>query len=137
MKIQILASPPDQLGNRKAVGIKILSIPESGSTMLLPADAVERHKDFVELNDEGFLYHTVDGDVLLRIVREPGRYCLTCGERLPDHGGNGTMTEARRAKQCLDHVDSHGGKAEQSDDWPHGYISRPRTFECVVEDMRS
>lgn len=135
MKIQILASDPDINGVKTPTGIRITNLPKSG-LQRLPAAAIERHKDYVSMEDGKIVFHTLDGDVDFLIVHEPGRFCLTCDERLPDFGGNGTMLEASRAQQCRDHVKSHGTEAEKSAKWKDGYQSYPNTFECTVEDKR-
>jgi hypothetical protein len=120
---------------RDGKGIRISNLPKSG-IQRLPINALERHKDHVTVTADEIVFSTVDGDVAFLIVREPGRFCLTCGERLPDHGGNGTLVEAQRAAQCREHVKGHGKTAEKPDDWPHGYVNRPNTFECTIEDRR-
>jgi hypothetical protein len=119
------------LGN----GIEILNLPKSGRQRI-PLATIERHKDHVTLTKEAITFTTIHGDVKFPIVQEPGRYCLTCGIRLPDHGGNGTMLESQRAKECLEHVASHGKDVVDSDEWPHGYSNRPLTFDCTIEDLR-
>ena len=135
MKITILASEPDAEGVKHPTGIRITNLPNSG-IQRIPMAALERHKDHVTIDKKAITFSTVDGEIRFNITREPGRFCLTCGERLPDHGGNGTLVEAQRASQCLEHVKKHGAKAEKTDEWPHGYLNRPQTYECTVEDLR-
>ena len=135
MKAQILATPPDADGKRSPIGLRLTNLPKSG-TQLITTDTLDRHKDYVEIEAGKIIYHTIDGEVVFHVIREPGRYCITCGQRLPDHGGNGTALEASRAAECRAHVESHGKDAITHENWPHGYVSRPRTFECTIEDKR-
>jgi len=139
MKVRILATPPDPAtGEKQPAGIRIEDLPKGSTRQRIPVQALEQHQQtgHVTIEADRFVYHTVDGDVVFHIRQEPGRYCLTCGERLPDFGGNGRALEARRAQQCIDHVAAHGDKAVKSPDWPHGYENRPSTFTCEVEDLR-
>lgn len=129
MKIQILTR------DRDVPGIRIVNLPKNGYQNL-HINTLERHKDYVTVDANKITFITVDGDVVFNIVKQPGRFCLTCGDKLPDFGGNGTMIEAQRASECREHVASHGKKAETSDKWPHGYSNRPNTFECSIEDQR-
>ncbi len=136
MKVQIIASAPNADGVKHPTGIKILSLPKSG-LQRIPVPALDKHAGYITLDPDKITYHTVDGDVVFNIIHGPGRYCLTCDEKLPDHGGNGTMLEAQRAAECLAHVAGHGKKAETSDAWPKGYSHRPNTFDCTIEDKRN
>ena len=129
MKIQMLTR------DRVVPGIRIANLPKNG-LQNIHINALERHKDHVAIGADKITFTTVDGDVVLNIIHQPGRFCLTCDERLPDFGGNGTLLEAQRAAACRDHVTEHGKTAEKSDTWPHGYSNRPNTFECSIEDQR-
>jgi hypothetical protein len=77
--------------------------------------------------------HTKEGDVPFRIHQPPGRYCVTCGEKLVDFADNGTKAEAEAAKECRDHVEAHGKKAETSEAAPHGYVSHPFSYRCTID----
>ena len=130
MRIQMLTR------NRDIPGIRIDNLPKNG-LQNLHINALERHKNFVTVEADKITFRTVDGNVVMNIIHQPGRFCLTCDERLPDFGGNGTLVEAQRASVCLAHVEAHGKSAEKSEKWPHGYSNRPNSFECSIEDQRN
>lgn len=135
MKVHILATAPDpQTGVKLARGIRISNLPKNG-IQKIPESELAKHRGFFQITDDAIIYDTVDGPVRFEIEHEPGRYCLTCGEQLPDHGGNGTELEARRAQKCRDHVAEHGADAETSAAWPHGY-RHSRSYTCRVVDQR-
>ena len=131
MKLHILAET-DEAGVRRPVGLRVENLPKSG-LQRIPAHILEQHSDYVSKTPEHIVFHTVDGDVAFRIIHPPGRYCLTCGLKLPNHAGNGTEAEAKAAQECRDHVATHGDEAETSEAWPQGYCSYPRTYQCQVE----
>jgi hypothetical protein len=118
-------------------GLRILNLPAGGKQRihsdLLVDPAVAPH---ISHGDTSFTFHTLDGDVVFNIDREPGRYCLTCGEQLPDFAGNGKTQEMRRAAQCRAHIATHGKSAETSTAWPHGYESYPNSYLCSIDDQR-
>lgn len=115
--------------------IRIQKLPKGGKQRI-STRVLEEFKDNIEIQEDGFLFKTETGDVFFKIIHEPGRYCITCGERLPDFGGNGTAIEAVRSAQCRAHVATHGKKAKAHPRWPHGYVNRPNTYTCSVEDRR-
>ena len=134
MKIHLLREGPD----KPAHGVCISNLPNNGvqriNSSLLKGHEVSR---FITVINDVITVNTVDGPVVFNVEREPGRYCLTCGEQLPDHAGNGTALEAKRAQACRDHVASHGAKAEKSPKWPHGYESYPNSYLCNIDDQRA
>ncbi len=141
MKIHITAKTVwDADGNESKIsdgGCRITSLPKSG-VQRINVKTLQEHSAFATLIKDGsqprIVYVTKDGDVTFLIKHMPGRYCLTCDERLPDFAGGGTVEEAKAAKQCRKHVDDHGGKAETSARWPHGYQSYPNSYECTIEE---
>ena len=91
---------------------------------------------FVKVANKTITFKSHDGDIVFAIKHQPGRHCLTCGERLPDPGPAGSTEEAERSKECIKHVDAHGKKAELSDRWPHGYQSYPGAYDCTVVESK-
>jgi len=126
----------DIAGKRLDGGIRLSALPANGmkripAKMLKPGGALANNHTRTNTH---IIAHTNDGDVSFKILREPGRYCLTCGDRLPSFAGNGTAEEAKAAKECLAHVKEHGNKAETSKAWPHGYENYPTSFLCEIEE---
>ena len=76
--------------------------------------------------------HSKEGDVIFKILEQPGRYCLTCGDKLSPFAGNGTEAEAAAAQKCLAHVKSHGKTAETSEKYPHGYNNHSFSYHCEI-----
>lgn len=139
MKFHLTARPVfDENGNRLGKmpdgGVRISSLPKQGVQRihvdLLKGGLAGKHTR----SDTHIVVHTKEGDVSFRIDQAPGRYCLTCGERLPDFAGNGTKAEAAAAKECIKHVKDHGSAAETSEKWPHGYQSHPYSYLCTIEE---
>jgi hypothetical protein len=139
MKLHLTASPAydesgNYIGKMSDNGIRISNLPRQGVQRihvdLLKGPLEGKHTK----TDTHITVHTKDGDVSFRIDQEPGRYCLTCGERLADFAGNGSQAEAEAAQECRDHVKGHGSKAETSEKWPYGYQSHPRSYICTIEE---
>ena len=133
MKVRILARRLED-GSKVPTGeIRVEELPEK---QRLNAATLEKFADHFTIEEDKFTLSTVDGKIIFHIKHHPGRYCITCGTRLPDFGGNGRKIETMRAKQCRDHVATHGKEAMKSEKWPHGYVNRPNTYTCTVEDKR-
>ena len=115
---------PDENGNPEVTGIEVLRVPASGkqnlSTKLVATGIAQ-----------GWLAHKKDKitfilkgkDLIMKVVQEPGRHCLHCGEKLPD---DGTGAAARA------HVEAaHPGADSPNPDVPSGYIC-PNYYSCEV-----
>jgi hypothetical protein len=116
---------------------RITALPKSGRQKIQARHLTGEFSKFARVIKDGdsprIVFDTHDGDITFNIDRLPGRYCLTCNERLPDSGAAGSEEEAKLAAECIAHVKGHGGKAEKSDRWPHGYQSYPSAYDCTVE----
>lgn len=115
-------------------GIRFESLPKSGLQTIGQKTLTGDLKAHITANDKAIVFHSSDGDVVFDIIYPPGRFCLTCGEKLPDAGMVGSKEEAALAADCIAHVKTHGGKAEKSDRWPHGYRSSPGNYDCSIRE---
>ncbi len=135
-KLAEVVTPENGEPFKRATGeIRVVSLPK-GEKQRIHMKTLEEYADNFTIEDEKFTLHTVDGDVVFHVIHKPGRYCITTGKRLPDFAGNGTKLEAQRAEICRKHVESLGDKAVKHPRWPHGYVNRPNTWTCRVEDLR-
>lgn len=139
MKIRITAkSVYDENGNPAGKvpdgAISFSSLPKSGFQRIAVKMLDGALKPHTTISDKEIVIHSKDGDVVFDIIYPPGRFCLTCGERLPDIGMVGSKEEASLAKECRDHVKTHGTKAETSKKWPHGYRSSPGAYDCSIRE---
>lgn len=125
MKVHIKTRLNPQTGQRQAVGLKILNLPESGTQKVLKT-WLDKWKQFISVTDNQVIMHTVDGDVFFDIQYPPGRHCLTCGEQLP------TPMEDPYAEKCRAHVKTHGKDAVVSNRWPHGYIALASSYQLQL-----
>jgi hypothetical protein len=132
MKARILAEA-DESGRKRPTGLQLLNLPASGKQNIHQQTLAE-WRDYVTVTPAAIIVHTVDGDVQFDIDQPPGRYCLTCGERLPDMGSS-TNEESLNAQKCLAHVAEHK-KAATSDRWPHGYSHRPKSYTCTIRPTK-
>jgi hypothetical protein len=116
---------------------RITKLPRGGKQRIQAKHLTGEFAQFVRVIEDGdaprIVFDSHDGDITFKIDHLPGRYCLTCNERLPDPGPAGSEEEAKLAAQCIAHVKKHGGKAETSARWPHGYQSYPNAYACTVE----
>ncbi len=124
-----------ELGKVSDGTFKITNLPKSGEQSI-PADMSKLGlaKNNYTKTATHITFHTSDGDVSFRIHQPPGRYCVTCGEKLPDFAGNGTAQEAFAVRRCLDHIKKHGDEALVTDKWPNGYASHPFSYRCIIEE---
>ena len=114
--------------------IRFSSLPKSGFQRIAKKMLDGVLKPHTTINDKAIVIHSKDGDVVFDIIYPPGRFCLTCGEKLPNIGEVGSEEEAERAKECRDHVKTHGTKAETSKKWSHGYRSSPGAYDCSIRE---
>lgn len=115
-------------------GIKFISLPKGGVQRITQKSLEGVYKPHTTVSDKAIVFHSKDGDVVFDIIYPPGRFCLTCGDRLPDIGMVGSKEEAALAKKCIAHVETHGAKAEKSQRWPHGYRSSPGNYDCSIRE---
>ncbi len=120
-------------GKREIYGLDILNLPKQGKQKLTKR-WLGIHRKFISQDEKTITIHTITGDVIFHIDHglvngAQTRYCLTCNEVLPDGRADPF------AKGCREHVKGHGGKAETSERWPHGYMV-VNSYECTVEDKR-
>lgn len=113
-------------------GIRFASIP-SGGVQNISVNTLNDLANHVSVSDEEISFNTEDGTVTFDVVYPPGRYCLTCNERLPDAGSTAEH-EAENAKACREHCESHGKKMVTDRKWPHGYRHQPKAYTCKAKD---
>lgn len=142
MKIHLTAKAVwDKDGNESKIpdgGCSFDSLPKSGNQRIKVKDIKGVFAAHTTVHPGGdnprIVFHTNDGDVAFLIKHMPGRYCLTCDERLPDAGAAGSEAEAKLAAKCRKHVKSHGDSAEKSVRWPDGYMAYPTSYDCMIEE---
>ena len=133
---RVISEDADGKASKEATGeIRVEKLPGNGKQRI-STSTLEKFANNFDIEEDRFVLNTVDGKVIFNVLHEPGRHCLTCGERLPDFGGNGSKLEAVRAAQCRAHVATHGNDAILHPNWPHGYANRPETYTCTIEDQR-
>lgn len=79
---------------------------------------------WMELADGNLILHAVPEDLKYKVLREPGRYCLHCGEKLPD--------DEKGALARIHVLSKHKGKASPDANNPAGYI-KLNAYECVLD----
>ena len=77
-----------------------------------------------EIEGEQLILHTASDDLIYTIKRTPGRWCLHCGEKLPDDAGG----ELARLHMAM----NHNGESSPSANDPAGYVWLTY-FECVLD----
>ena len=113
-------------------GIRFASLPRSGQAKI-SVNTLNELANHVTVTDTEITFITEAGPVVFDIVTPPGRWCLTCGEKLPDVGST-AAAEAENAQACRDHVATHGNKAEKSVRWPDGYSHHAKHYVCKAQD---
>jgi hypothetical protein len=113
-------------------GLRFANLPRCG-IQSIRAGSLKNFEPHVTITDTEVVFDTEDGPVEFDVVYPPGRFCLTCGERLPDQGSTAAF-EAENAAACREHVATHGSKAEVSDKWPHGYRHMPHGYALKARD---
>ena len=78
----------------------------------------------MEIQDDQLILHAASADLHYTVLREPGRWCLHCGEKLPDDP-NG---ELARLHVVMEHKDA----PSPSQNHPAGY-EWLTYFECVLD----
>lgn len=78
----------------------------------------------MELNENKLVYHVHPEDLVYEIKRRPGRYCLHCGEKLP---------EDEKGELARLHIaEKHNGAISPDPSTPAGYVNL-KYFECVLD----
>jgi hypothetical protein len=113
-------------------GIRFANLPKGGMQNI-SVNTLRELANHVSVSDEEIVFKTEEGSVAFDVVYPPGRYCLTCGERLPDAGSTAEH-EAENAKACREHCEAHGKKMVTEQKWPHGYRHQPRAYTCAAKD---
>jgi len=127
MKIVVLSRARNAAGAAQPTGIKITNLPKSGNQRILKSTLAE-FRQFITQTPERITFHASDGDIRFKVNWPPGRFCLTCGEELPDSRADPFSAS------CREHVKKHGNKAEKSDKWPDGYRVSYNSYDCTLED---
>ncbi len=81
----------------------------------------------MEMKGDTLIFHVHPEDLKYTIKRRPGRYCLHCGEKLPDDAG-GELARLHIAQY-------HSGAPSPSTADPSGYVAL-NYFECVLSDKQ-
>ena len=129
MKVQTLSRSDASKGIKVVHGIKILRLPNSGKQNLT-TKTLQDFKQFISQDDKAIIFHTVDGNVVFNIDRAPGRYCLSCEEKMLD------SRDDPYNEKISEHVLEHGKSAVTTSRWPHGYEVFANHYHCTIEDQR-
>lgn len=113
-------------------GLLFTSLPKSG-VQNIKVHTLNELANHVSISDSEISFKTEAGTVTFDIIYPPGRFCLTCGEKLPDAGST-AESEAENAKACREHCESHGEDMVKSRRWPHGYRHQPKSYTCTAQD---
>jgi hypothetical protein len=99
----------------------------------ISASTLQELANFVSISESAISFETEEGTVSFDIVYPPGRFCLTCGEKLPN-AGQSAEAEAENAAKCREHCESHGDAMVVEPKWPNGYRHSPKTYLCKIQD---
>lgn len=99
--------------------------PEQNFSTSLVIDFVK--KGIMEIKDETLIFHVQPEDLVYKIKRKPGRYCLHCSEKLPDDE-KGELAQ-------LHVVEKHQGVPSPDPTNPAGYVYLTY-FECVLDSKQ-
>jgi hypothetical protein len=81
-------------------------------------------KGIIEIAEEILILHSGQEDLRYKIKRRPGRYCLHCGEKLPD--------DEKGELARLHIVEKHLGLKSPDPYNPSGYVALNH-FECLLD----
>jgi hypothetical protein len=81
----------------------------------------------MEIAGDTLVFHVFPEDLIYTIKRQPGRYCLHCGEKLSDDAG-GELARLHVAQY-------HAGVESPDPSNPAGYEALNH-FECVLDDAQ-
>ena len=84
-------------------------------------------KGIMEIVDTDLIFRVHPEDLIYTIKRTPGRYCLHCGEKLPDDAG-GQLARLHIAQK-------HAGVPSPSEQDLSGYVALNH-FECVLDSKQ-
>jgi hypothetical protein len=82
---------------------------------------------YLSIEDDVLILHVAPEDLRYKILRSPGRYCLHCGEKLPDDE-KGTLARLHVATKHPDAI-----SPDRID--PAGY-EMLNHFECILESQQ-
>jgi hypothetical protein len=99
--------------------------PEQNFSTSLVVDNVKC--GLMEIKDEKLIFHVHPEDLVYKIKRRPGRYCLHCGEKLPD--------DEKGELARLHIVEKHLGLKSPDPNNPSGYVALNH-FECVLDEKQ-
>jgi len=96
-------------------GIRVKRLPENGKQHLSPKLVkTGQSENWLTRTEDKITIHDEDGDVVFNIIRNPGRYCCHCQEKLTDDADGAA---------ARDHVTKkHDGKKSPDPQNPSGYL---------------
>lgn len=128
---QMATATVDQRNEIAAPRVAYISLGDTGTTPeqhFTPAFVTEGlNAGWLELSGDELILRTHPEDLRYQVTRQPGRYCLHCGEKLADDAG-GEMARLHIAQM-------HRGVASPDPDTPAGYVML-NYFECMLDEAQ-
>ena len=125
MHIRNVHTKNDQTQEITWSGIQLLKLAPSRRHHFSPKQIDEwTERGFVTVNKKTITMHTIDGDMVFKLDHLPSRYCLHCGEALPneDVDGNWPAGHIKLGEGARKHVaEKHSGKESPNSSYPAGY----------------
>ena len=124
---QMATATVDQRNEIPVPRVDYLSLGDTGTTpeqRFTPAFVTEGlNAGWIELAGDEIILRAYPEDMRYQVARQPGRYCLHCGEKLADDA-IGEMARLHIAQK-------HNGVASPDPNTPAGYVML-NYFECVL-----